>query len=571
VRRKKEDVMKKVMVVFAWLFVVLIVGAAWASAPPEPDYVPLCESPQDIAPLQAAGGSAIYDRSDVVWNGKDYAVAWVDGADNHLHFRRFFADGTPAAAGLIPSTLTSLAYPPSLVWNGSGYGVAWMAWSGSYYQIYFARLDANGALIGGSEVKASFVGSGGTVHCLYPSLAWSGSGYCVAWCDPRNSSSDIFATLLNSDGTIANSGDSHDLVLCNASNDQNYPSVAWSKGAGLYKVVWEDYRSGTHNEIWGASLTPSGAITKDISALVSGASSSYSYSPALCDTGNGLGLAWYDYRDSNYEIYFARLTASGAKLGADVRLTSDGADSFNPRVVWTGAEYGVFWEDNRSGNIDLWFQRVSAAGAVIGSNTQVTVTSDMGYPGAAFARYGYLATGTIYTHANFVQAWGCNYASQPPCPENLVAYNVTGSTATISWLPAIDNYTDIAYYQVYRNNALVGQTSDTYFTDTGLSANTTYEYAVRTVNAAQYTSTGCGTGSSIYVKSNATLTLTVNKSQPDAVLSWTDASMNNYNVFRGTSPQVMQQIGSTSGQSFSDKNALMGNNLYFYTVDEPGQ
>jgi hypothetical protein len=195
----------------------------------------------------------------------------------------------------------------------------------------------------------------------------------------------------------------------------------------------------------------------------------------------------------------------------------------------------------------------------------------MKYPGAAFARYGYLATGTIYQGANFVQAWGCNYASQPPCPENLVAYNVTGSTATISWLPAIDNYTDIAYYQVYRNNTLVGQTSDTYFTDTGLSANTTYEYAVRTVNAAQYTSTGCGTGSSIYVKSNATLTLTVNKSQPDAVLSWTDASMNNYNVFRGTSPQVMQQIGSASGQSFSDKNALMDNNLYFYTVDEPGQ
>jgi hypothetical protein len=560
--------MKKVMVVFAWLFVVLIVGAAWASAPPEPDYVPLCGSPQDIAPLQAAGGSNVYYRSDVVWNGKDYAVAWVDGADNRLHFRRFFADGTPAAAGVIPSTLNSLPdYPPSLVWNGSGYGVAWVAKPGTYYQIYFARLDANGALVG-SEVKASFVGPPETAHCYEPSLAWSGAGYCVAWCDSRNSSSDIFATLLNSDGTIANSGASHDLVLCNATNNQSYPSVAWSKGAGLYKAVWEDPRSG-HYEIWGASLTPSGTITQDPSALVSGAANSYN--PALCDTGNGLGLVWDDYRDTNYEIYFARLTASGAKLGTDLRLTNNTASSYDPCIVWTGAEYGVFWDDNRSGNYDLWFQRVSAAGAVIGSNTQVTATSDMQFPGAAFARYGYLATGTIYSRANFVQAWGCNYASQPPCPENLVAYNVTGSTATISWLPAIDNYTDIAYYQVYRNNALVGQTSDTYFTDTGLSANTTYEYAVRTVNAAQYTSTGCGTGSSIYVKSNATLTLTVNKSQPDAVLSWTDTSMNNYNVFRGTSPQVMSQIGSTSGNSYSDQDALTNNVLYFYTVDEPGQ
>jgi len=559
--------MKKVMVVFAWLFVVLIVGTARASGPPVPEYWPTCPSPQDIAPLQAAGGTMIYDRSNVVWNGKDYAVAWVDYADHRLHFRRFFADGTPAAAGVVPSTLSSSSDPPGLVWNGNGYGVTWVAYSGSYYQIYFARLDANGARIG-SEVKVSFVGSSETNHCWSPSLAWSGSGYCVAWYDNRNGSNDIFATLLNSDGTIANSGASHDLVLCNAMNSQYYPSVAWSKGAGLYKAVWQDYRSGTHNEIWGASLTPSGAISQDGSALVSGTADSYT--PALCDTGNGLGLAWDDYRDGNYEIYFARLTASGAKPGADVRLTNNTANSLRPRIVWTGAEYGVFWQDDRSGNWDLWFQRVSAGGMAQGSNTQVTATSDMEYPGAAFARYGYLATGTIYSRANFVQAWGCNYASQPPCPENLVAYNVTGSTATISWLPAIDNTTDIAYYQVYRNNALVGQTSDTYFTDTGLNTNTTYEYAVRTVNAAQYTSTGCGTGSSIYVKTNATLALTVNKSEPDAVLSWTDAGMNNYNVFRGTSPQVMQQIGSTSGQSFTDPNALMDNNLYFYTVDEPG-
>ena len=194
---KKEDQMKKLIVVFAWLFVVLIVGAAWASAPPEPDYVPLCGSPQDIAPLQAAGGNKVYDRSDVVWNGKDYAVAWVDYADLRLHFRRFFADGTPAAAGVVPSTLSSSSSDaPSLVWNGSGYGVAWVANSGSSYQIYFARLDANGARIG-SEVKASFVGSSETNHCWSPSLAWSGAGYCVAWYDYRNGTYDIFATLLN--------------------------------------------------------------------------------------------------------------------------------------------------------------------------------------------------------------------------------------------------------------------------------------------------------------------------------------------------------------------------------------
>ncbi len=83
---------------------------------------------------------------------------------------------------------------------------------------------------------------------------------------------------------------------------------------------------------------------------------------------------------------------------------------------------------------------------------------------------------------------------------------------------------------------------------------------------------GCGTANSVYVKTNATLTLIVNKQDPNAVLSWTDAQpLNSYNVFRGTSPQVMQQIGATSGTSFSDPNVLKDSVLYFYTVDDPGQ
>ncbi len=563
--------MKEAALALASVISFLSVAAPRASAPaaPAPENLPTCASPQAIAPMQAAGGNQVYLSSEVVWNGKDFAVAWVDYADARLHFRRFFADGTPAAAGVVPSALVCDGHSPSLVWNGSGYGVAWRALSPSgYEQIYFARLSANGALVG-SEVKASFVGSTETADCFYPSLAWSGSVYALAWGDSRGDYSgyrDIFATLLNGDGTIANGGASHDLIVCDALYHQEAPSLAWSSAYGRFVAVWQDSRNSTY-DIYGATLSPLGAVSG--SSLLDGGAGLCFY-PSVADMGNGLGLTWGDTRDGNNEIYFARLSATGGKVGADLRLTNDSNASYAPRIVWTGAEFGVFWYESRSGNYETWFQRVSAAGAVLGSNVQVTVSTNSEYPAAAFAKYGYLATSTLPGLANFVQAWGCNYAYQPPCPENLVAYGITGTAATVSWLPAIDNSTDIAYYQVYRNNALVGQTSDTYFADSGLSLNTTYQYAIRTVNAAQYTSTGCGSGSSLYVKTNATLMLMVNKSTPDAALTWTDATMNNYNIYRGTSPQVMSQIGSTAGQSFDDPNVLTDNVLYFYTVDEPG-
>lgn len=545
------------------LFIVLLVFvmATMVFAQEEANYWPTCQSPQNIAPMQNAGGSNVYGRSSVVWNGKDYAVVWVDNINSHLHFRRFFADGTPVSSATTLSTVGGYE-SPKIVWNGSGYGVAWTGWSGSYFQIYFLRLDANGAPIG-SPVKVSFYGISETADCWAPDLAYSGNGYCVTWYDVRNVSTDIFATLLDNNGVVTYS----DKPICTAANYQYYPRIAWSSGVGRYQIVWYDYRSGSKYEIYGSQISPSNAVTSNVQ-LVSGTSDSYT--PVVADMGNGLGMAWRDSRDGNLEIYFARLSANGNKISSDINITNNGSSQYYPSIVWTGAEFGVFWQDNRTGNYETFFQRVSASGSLLGGNTQVTYSGEMWYPDAAFAKYGYLATGTIYGYANYVSALGCNYDYTPPsCPQNLVAYNITGTTATVAWIPSVEDYTDIAYYEVYRNSNLLGITSNNYYTDTGLSLNTTYNYYVRPVNAAQMINGDCT--NSVYIKTNATLTLMVNKNDPNAKLTWNDEGLNNYNVFRGTSPQVMSLIGNTSEQVLEDPNVLLDNVNYFYTVDDPGQ
>jgi hypothetical protein len=439
-----------------------------------------------------------------------------------------------------------------------------------YDQAYFARLDASGSLIG-SEVKASFAGTTDEDHCLNPVLAWSGSGYAVAWADARYGYTDLYTTLLNGDGTIANGGLSHDILIESPVAGQVNPAMAWSSVSGRYILVWQDYRFGD-TDLWGASLMPTGAVGDYHPSLVGGGG--WPCNPSLVDTGNGLGFTWTDHRDGTEgEIYFARLSAYGARIGGETRLTSDIGRSGGPIIVWTGVEFGVFWHDDRGGSYDLWFQRVSASGTPLGINAQVTFTAGTQFSGAAFASRGYLASGAADGFANFVQAWGCNAPYfAPPCPENLLAYNITGSSATVSWLPAVDPIFDIAYYLVYRNNGLMGMTTDNYFTDTGLSPNVTYQYAIRAVNAAQAQSSSCGTASSIYVKTNATLSLILEKNAngTDADLSWSDAGLNNYNVFRGVSPQVMQQIGATSEQTYTDPHVLVNANIYFYTVDDPG-
>jgi hypothetical protein len=556
------------------LFVALIIFAgimtfaqSVESSGPQPEYWPVCANPQNIAPAQFMGGPAAAYRSSMAWNGKDYGTAWMEySGSGRPYFRRFFADGTPNGPAVIISTMQSDG-SPKIVWNGNGYGVAWKSYDGSYYQVYFARLDMTGNIISG-PTKVSFAGMTETAHSFNLDMAWSGSGYCVVWTDARNGNNDIFATLLDNSGEITYS----DTAISTASSFQDLPRIAWSTAqGGMYQIVWMDYRSGTEYQIYGDTLSPDN-WTFGWCQLTYDPASYFALYPVAASMGNGMGMAWDDTRDGNEEIYFARLDSSGCKLGSDLRITNNTNVSTYPAIVWTGAEFGLFWQDNRTGNFETWFQRISPAGATIGGNIQVTGSSDTKWPDAAFAKYGYGVTGANSGGGNYINIWGCAADTTPPsCPDGLAAYGISGTTATIDWVPSLEYETDIAYYEVYRNGALLARTSSDYYNDLSLSPNTTYQYYIRAVNAAGLGTTGCTTNT-IYTKTNASFTLLMDKSSdPSAHLYWNDGGLNNYSVFRGTSPQVMSQIGSTSGQTMDDGNVLLDRNNYFYTVDDPGE
>jgi histidinol-phosphate/aromatic aminotransferase/cobyric acid decarboxylase-like protein len=100
----------------------------------------------------------------------------------------------------------------------------------------------------GTETKASFVGLSETANAGNPSLAWNGSGYAVTWeHDAGVTQTDIFATLLNPDGTIANGGASHDVLGARPSPAQRASVIAadvldaWFPPApGVRDVLAED-------------------------------------------------------------------------------------------------------------------------------------------------------------------------------------------------------------------------------------------------------------------------------------------------------------------------------------------
>jgi glucose/arabinose dehydrogenase len=71
----------------------------------------------------------------------------------------------------------------------------------------------------------------------------------------------------------------------------------------------------------------------------------------------------------------------------------------------------------------------------------------------------------------------CQADTQPPSIPTGLRGTVAGTTVTLNWAASSDNVAVVAY-DIYRNNIQVGTTSTLGYTDTGLSATTTYQYTL---------------------------------------------------------------------------------------------
>jgi chitodextrinase len=158
----------------------------------------------------------------------------------------------------------------------------------------------------------------------------------------------------------------------------------------------------------------------------------------------------------------------------------------------------------------------------------------------------------------------------PTAPTNLTAAAASSSQINLSWTASTDDV-GVTGYDVYRGATLVGSSTTTSYSDTGLTASTAYSYTVKAKDAAANVSAASNTASATTQAPADTqaptaptsLTATaVSNSQID--LSWTASTDNvavtEYNVYRdGT------LVGSSTSPSYSD-TGLSTSTAYSYTV-----
>ncbi|HUT56128.1 MAG TPA: hypothetical protein VM658_22240 [bacterium] len=294
-----------------------------------------------------------YSKSpSLTWTGSEFAVSWQDARD--YDYEIYFARISPAAEKIGPDLRVTSQEGfdgfSSLVFAGSEFGLIWQ-----FDSLEFIRISASGPLL----EPFSLITPGAE-----PSLAWTGSEFGLAFCGGWPY--EIYFVRFSPGGVVIGP----ELRITYNGFWGRHPQLVWT--GSEFGLSWHDFEEPAY-DLWFTRISSDGLkIGPDLYVPFprgKGANSSLRW------TGSEFGIAWNDTRDGNPEIYFARISAQGSKLGPDLRVTYDGAHSLNPSLAWSGDEFGLSWQDDREGTDQIYFAKISSQGLKMSKDFPVRIGS----------------------------------------------------------------------------------------------------------------------------------------------------------------------------------------------------
>jgi len=141
--------------------------------------------------------------------------------------------------------------------------------------------------------------------------------------------------------------------ITNSLGDSTGPNIAWS---GItYGIVWSDKRDGFEPEIYftitdnhGQKIIEDTRITESANLI--------SNSSQIVWIGDSWAILWSEY--SRYDnqnsmngcsLMFRKISSNGTPLSDNLTVVTDnyGFCPSNPRLLWNGSQFGIFWHENR--------------------------------------------------------------------------------------------------------------------------------------------------------------------------------------------------------------------------------
>ncbi|UCD92342.1 MAG: hypothetical protein JSV43_09045, partial [Methanobacteriota archaeon] len=123
-------------------------------------------------------------------------------------------------------------------------------------------------------------------------------------------------------------------------------------------ATWEDYRDGTFDIFF--SRFPSGGTGFLADIQVNDDPGPEKQSRPSMDVGSDgkIHIAWEDYRNNNWDIYYANSSDGGVSFGSNVLVSNENTTDWQNHPSLAVDSFGaihVVWEDNREGNWSIFY------------------------------------------------------------------------------------------------------------------------------------------------------------------------------------------------------------------------
>jgi len=293
-------------------------------------------------------------------------ITWTDdrSGNSDIYAQRVNSSGVVqwTVDGVAISTAASIQASPKLISDGSGGAIiTWYDDRGGNYDIYAQRVNSTGV----PQWAADGVAISTAANTQYkPALISDGlGGAIITWTDDRGGNYDIYAQRVNSSGAAQWTTDG--AAISTAADSQNEPTLI-SDGSGGAVITWYDNRSGIP-DIYAQRVNSSGAVQWTADGVAISTASGEQYEPCLISDGSGGAMiTWFDYRSGDWDIYVQRVNSSGVvQWTADGVAISTAADEQSYSQIVSDGSGGaiITWQDYRGGGYDIYAQRVNSSGA----------------------------------------------------------------------------------------------------------------------------------------------------------------------------------------------------------------
>lgn len=270
-------------------------------------------------------------------------------------------------------------YPQAVPDLSGGAIITWQDFrSESEYDIYAQRISGNGDLIWGSA---------GVPICTAPGnqrppqiISDNQGGAIITWHDDRIGNFNIYAQRVTEDGTVLWMKDG--VTVCDTTNIQAFPKLATDGMAGAI-IVWEDYRNGNDFDIYAQRVNYLGNAVWRANGISICSASNHQRKPVIISDGvGGAIISWIDYRNNNADIYAQRVDGNGNLLWSPtsgVAICTARNAQTEVQICPDGAGGAIFvWQDLRSGEADIYAQRVDSLGNILWQSDGIPICTAPG-------------------------------------------------------------------------------------------------------------------------------------------------------------------------------------------------